>query len=854
MIMEVTRENLKKHLSEEDAFSLKIIADRYLLKDSKKEPARDDVVVVELPIVNEDGTPQRDAQGNIRTVKEVAIVDNYDKENDKVTVTLFTGGQDRGKQFTVERRAVDVLLEKSVKDLKKRLAKALSGGDKWLEQEIERLAMDKIIFGGRILAGAGTNEELSFYNCYVAPPIHDSRAGIAKHREIVMEIMSRGGGVGTNGSTLRPAKEIVHKVRGRSSGAVSWLHDLSELTHLVSQGGSRRGAQMIMLADWHPDVIEFITSKAQKPLKCEVEIDGEKRLIKFGKRGNQRLTGANISVLISDKFMQAVKNDEEWELVFPDVANYTPEQMRIYDKVWHKIGNPWKFHEVTGLPLKVHARVRARDLLKLISVAMHGSAEPGVVFIDRYNYMSNSWYYNPIIATNPCAEQGLPAWGVCNLGHVNLARHVEWDEKEKRFKANLKEIEHSVKVLVRALDNVIDVNPYFFHENKVNQLRERRIGLGTMGIDELLKLEGFDYGTEEGRKRAEEIFELITVTAYKTSIELAKEKGPFPAFDCEKYLQSGFMKFMAEKHPEVIEGIRKYGIRNVTLITQAPTGTTGTLAQTSTGIEPFYAPEFWRNSRLGLTVQKAPVIKKLEEKGLDTSNLKFAQDYTAKQHLDFQAVAQRWCDSSISKTINAPRETTVEDVLDLIEYAYDIGLKGFTIYVDCSREEQVLGTDKTLETKEEHKEFKRGSVLSGRTHRIDTSYGRLYATFNRDENGKLREVFFYIGKAGSDTLATLEGYGRLLSLMLQHSDIPEEEIVKQLRGIVGSNPYGFGPNRVSSIPDAIALAFQRELELANPSKAKKLEVRGKDLCVCGAPMVYEEGCYKCYACGYSKCN
>ena len=853
-MMEVTRENLQKPLSEEDSFSLKIIADRYLLKDTEKTPTRDDVAVVELQVVDENGAPQRDENGNIKTVKEIAIVDDYDPETEKVTVTLFTGGDDRGKQFTIDRRAVDILLEKSVKDLKKRLAKALSGGDKQLEKDIYELAMEQILFGGRILAGAGTDEELTYFNCYVVPMIHDSRGGIAKHREIVMEIMSRGGGVGTNGSTLRPAKTKVHKVRGRSSGAVSWLHDLSQLTHLVSQGGSRRGAQMIMLADWHPDVIEFITAKVQKPLECEIEIDGEKQLIKFGEYGNQQLTGANISVLISDKFMQAVKNDEVWELVFPDVANYTPEQMKVYDEKWHLIGDPWKFHEQTGLPLRIHARVRAKDLMKLISLCQRESAEPGVVFIDRYNYMSNSWYYNPIIATNPCGEQGLPPWGVCNLGHVNLAKHVKWNEKEKRFEADLKAIERTVRVLTRALDNVIDATPYFFKENERNQKRERRIGLGTMGIDELLKLEGLDYGTEEGRKRAEEIFELITVTAYKTSIELAKEKGAFPAFNAEKYLQSGFMKFMAEKHPEVIEGIKKYGIRNVTLVTQAPTGTTGTLAQTSTGIEPFFAREFWRNSRIGLTVQKAPVIKRLEEKNLDTSNLKFAQDYTPKQHLDFQAVAQKWCDSSISKTINAPRETTVEDVSDLIEYAYDIGLKGFTVYVDGSRDQQVLGTDKTNEAKEEHKEFERDSVLEGRTHRIETSYGRLYVTFNRDKEGKLREVFFNIGKAGSDTLATLEGYGRLLSLMLQHSDITEEQIIKQLRGIVGSNPYGFGANRVSSIPDAIALAFQRELEMHKPQEAQEVKVQGKDLCVCGAPMVWEEGCYKCYACGYSKCN
>jgi ribonucleoside-diphosphate reductase alpha chain len=846
-MIRVNRANLAKPLSEEDSFSLKIIADRYLLKDTDKVPAKDDVVVAEFEM-------ETTSQAGYNTVKEVAIVDSYDPETDIVKVTVFTG-VDRGKQMEVKRNMVDVLLETDVYALKKRVAKALSGGDKKLEKELEKRTMDELIFGGRILAGAGTDEELTYFNCYVAPMIHDSRGGIAEHRKIVMEIMSRGGGVGTNGSTLRPSKMKVHKVRGRSSGAVSWLHDLSELTNLVSQGGSRRGAQMICLADWHPDIIEFITAKAQKPLECELTINGVKQTIKFGSYGNKRLEGANISVLFSNKFMKALKNDEIWELRFPDVANYTPEQMEIYDREWHLIGDPDLFHEKTGLPIKVHARIPAKDIARLFAVAMHGSAEPGALFLERANEFSNSWYFNPLIATNPCGEQFLAKWAVCNLGHVNLAHpnHVKWNAEKGRFEADLKEIAKTVEVLTRALDNVIDATPYYFEENRKNQLGERRLGLGTMGIDELLKLEGLDYGTQEGRDRAEQIFELVTVTAYKTSIEMAKEKGSFPHFDCEKFLQSGFMKFMAQHHPEVIEGIKKYGIRNVTLVTQAPTGTTGTLAQTSTGIEPFYAGEFWRSSRIGVTVQKAPVIKRMEAHGMDTSKLKYAGDYTTKQHLDFQAVAQKWNDSSISKTINAPRTTTVEDVMDLLEYAYDIGLKGFTLYVDGSRETQVLGTEDTTKKEEEKKEFKRDAILVGRTHKVDTSYGRLYVTFNRDSEGKLREVFFNIGKAGSDTLATLEGYGRLLSLMLQHSDITEEDIIKQLKGIIGSNPYGFGANRVSSIPDAIAVAFQRELEAHKPD-AEKVEVQGKDLCTCGAPMIWTEGCYKCEACGFSKCG
>jgi ribonucleoside-diphosphate reductase alpha chain len=850
-MIELTRENLRKELSEEDQFSLKIMADRYMLKDSESKPLINSAVVVELEVVDQEGNTQYDENGHVRTIKEVGIV-TATLGDFLYEVTLFTG--ERGKTFEVEKKQLDVLLETDPAQMKKRIAGALSGGDPKLEKDIEEQVLEQIVFGGRILAGAGTDEELTYFNCYVAPMIHDSRGGIAEHRKIVMEIMSRGGGVGTNGSTLRPSKTKVHKVRGRSSGAVSWLADLANLTHLVEQGGSRRGAQMIALADFHPDIIEFITAKAQKPLKAEITINGKKKTIKFGKRGNQRLTGANISVLVSDSLMEKAKKGEDWELRFPDVANYTPAEMEIYDEVWHTIGDPDKFHEETGLAIKTHAVIPARDLINLIGVASHGSAEPGTLFLERANKFSNTWYFNPLICTNPCGEQFLSAWSVCNLGHINLAKLVKWNAEKGRFEVDWDGLKRTTRILTRALDNVIDATPYYFQVNEDNQKGERRLGLGTMGIDEMLKLCGYDYGTQEGRDFASEVFKQITLTAYDTSVNIAIEKEPFPNFHAEKFLQSGFMKFLAQEDPKLIEKIKMYGIRNATIITQAPTGTTGTMAQTSTGIEPFYAGTFFRSSRIGFTTQTAPVIKRMENAGMDTSELKYAGDYTTKEHLDFQAVAQLWCDSSISKTINAPSTATVEDVTGLMEYAYEIGLKGFTVYVDGSREIQVLSTEETPseEAEKVSEPFKRDSVLAGRTHQVETSYGRLYVTFNRDADGHLREVFFNIGKAGSDVLATLEGYGRLLSLMLQNSEIPEEDIIKQLSGIVGSNPYGFGEKKVLSIPDAIAVAFKRELSVKTPEKT--IEVENKDVCSCGAPMMMIEGCMSCQACGNAKCG
>lgn len=787
-MLAITRENLKGVLTEEDEFSLKIMADRYLLKDVEKKPSANDPVLVELDVVDEEGNIQYDAEGHKRTVKEVAIVDEV--KGKEAMITLFTG--ERGKTFTVGIDRIDVLLEKGINDIKRRISKALSGGSTTLRKEIHNRLMDQIILGGRILAGAGTDEELTYFNCYVSPFIHDSRGGLADHRKIVMEIMSRGGGVGTNGSTLRPSKTKVHKVRGRSSGAVSWLDDLSRLTHLVEQGGSRRGAQMIALADFHPDLIEFITAKAQKPLQATIRVDGEERTIKFGKHGNQRLTGANISVLISDKFMDAYYNDEDWELVFPDVANYTEEQMELYDRTWHKIADPWEFEKQTGLSLKVHATIPARDIVHLISVAMHGSAEPGVLFIERANKFSNTWYFNPLICTNPCGEQFLAAWSVCNLGYINLAKHVYWKEKEKRFAVDFEELKKSVRVLVRTLDNVIDATPYYFDENHRQQLNERRLGLGTMGIDELLKLRGYDYGTKEGRKMAEMVFSTITLEAYRESVELAKEKGAFPMFDADKFLQSGFMKFIASQDEKLVDDIRKHGIRNATIITQAPTGTTGTMAQTSTGIEPFFAGTFFRSSRIGYTQQTAPVIKRMQEKGVGTDKLKYAGDYTPKQHLDFQAVAQRWCDSSISKTINAPSSTTVDDVAGLIEYAYKNSLKGFTVYVDGSREGQVLSTtnDKTDELVfKAFDKYPVKSTLASATVGVDM------------EEGNLKQIVIDIER---------------LSPVLN-----EKDVEKHLKHLLGT---------------AINAHFST------------------DCSQCGAPLRLVEGCFKCEACGFSKCG
>lgn len=553
--------------------------------------------------------------------------------------------------------------------------------DKWQAKFTQELLKGHIQPAGRIMAGASVNEEgeytsnLTLYNCYVIPSPGDSRASIVRETLYQMvEIFSRGGGVGINLSTLRPRYAYIRGVNGKSSGSVSWGNLYSNATGLIEQGGSRRGALMLMLTDWHPDIEEFISSKHQ---------------IGF-------LDNANISVLISNPFMEAVKNDDMWSLEFPDLDDL--ETKKKYDTEWDGDLYAWK---AKGYKTHVYKKVKAREMWNDLIYSSWKSAEPGIVFIDHYNNMSNSWYYNPLICTNPCGEQGLPAWGVCNLGHLALNNFIlqngsddigplcdfDWDS-----------LKDATQTLVRFLDDVIDLTPYIFEENKENQLSERRVGCGTLGLAEVLIRLRLTLGTKEATDFVDKLYKTIAVTAYTASSNIAKEKGSFDKFDSEKFLDSGFMKTMPE---EVRSLIKEQGIRNVTLTTQAPTGTVGSMLGTSTGIEPFYAFKYFQQSRLGFHEVEIDLVKDYAKKA-DGSLQDFfvsSMDLGPEDHIDIQAAIQVWTDSSISKTANVPGNFTVEQTMKLYEYAFDKGCKGVTIYRDGSRDEQILSTDKSAEEK-----------------------------------------------------------------------------------------------------------------------------------------------------------
>jgi ribonucleoside-diphosphate reductase alpha chain len=813
---------------------MRIFLDRYALKDPTKATlkAGDRVLVV----ANHD-TGQRE----LGVVE--AVVGN------EVRVVL-----EDGAVLTRSRSSVDKPVEQHPEEMMERVARGIASVEapqkrEELEQEF-RWLLDgfKFVPGGRILAAAGTDQRLSFYNCFVVPSPRDSRAGIVKTLSQMMEIMSRGGGVGINVSSLRPRYAYVAGVNGRSSGSVSWGALYSFVTGLIEQGGSRRGALMLILGCWHPDVEEFIRSKT---------VMG-------------RITNANISVAVTDAFMEAVREDGDWDLEFPETSY--PD----FENLWDGNLDAWK---KAGRPVHVYRTVKARDLWDTIIKSAWASAEPGLYFIDRANKMSNSWYYPEgyLICTNPCGEQPLSPFAVCNLGALNLAKFA------KEGKVYWAELSRATRAAVRFLDNVIDATPYFLDENKNQQLSERRIGLGVMGLAEMLIRLDLRYGSDPSVEFIDKLFEFLAHEAYLASAEIAAEKGAFPKFDAEKFLESGYMQAMPE---DVRTAVAHNGIRNVTLLTVAPTGTTGTMVNTSTGVEPFFFWSFLRNSRLGTHEERVAVAEDWQEAHPEQKlpeHFVTAMDLEPEDHVRVQAAVQRWVDSAISKTCNVPESYTVEQTRKLYELMYKLGSKGGTVYRDNSRDTQVL------ELKKEDKQKEKAAALPmpkirprpykrhGVTASVQTPAGTSHITMNDDDAGLPFEIFLEIGKAGSDLKAMAEAMGRLMSLVLRIASplTPAErieQIVTQLWGIGGARSYGFGKNRVLSFPDAVAHALAEHYGVHVPGNGfgaepvedgptegpKQLSLPQAtvgDLCPsCGnSTFVREAGCVRCYACGHSEC-
>lgn len=734
-----------------------VMIDRYSYKDTTKKTLK----VGDLVVLTIKPDPKYPARG-IGFVKDL----DWDHNQAKVWVepeyrSSIEDPQEMESGLVT--RSLDIIekpLEIYYEQIAKRNARGLSEGisdpekrQQAFEDYYKQLSSLNFVPAGRVLYGAGSQTDVTYFNCYVMPFVEDSRGGISDHRKEVMEIMSRGGGVGTNGSTLRPRNTLARGVNGKSSGSVSWLEDIAKLTHLVEQGGSRRGAQMIMLADWHPDIVEFIISKMQNPrvlrylmektedplieqlakeklkftpfTEREIEMyetianhkhlpnnggfsadtidDVEAKLRDGGTYSVQNpdfLTGANISVTLTDDFMEAVENDDDWTLRFPDVENYSDLQMEEYNRHWHEVGDVREWEDM-GYDIANYRTMRARELWQLINICATYSAEPGIFFIDNANKDTNAKAYGQkVVATNPCGEQPLAPYSVCNLAAVNLANMADKDTNEVDYDKLIE----TVKTGVRMQDNVIDATPYFLEENKEQALGERRIGLGVMGLADLLIYTEKRYGSEEGNDLVDKVFETIATSAYEESIELAKEKGSFPFLigDTEeetqelreKFIQTGYM----QKMPEYIrQGVLDHGIRNSHLLTVAPTGSTGTMVGVATGLEPYFAFKYFRSGRLGKFIEvNAQIVDEYLDKhpDADPENLPdffaTAMDLKPEEHVDVQTTIQKWVDSSISKTVNAPKGYTVSQVASIYERLYKGGAKGGTVYVDGSRDSQVL--------------------------------------------------------------------------------------------------------------------------------------------------------------------
>lgn len=724
----------------------------------------------------------------------------------------------------------------------------------------------RFVPGGRIYTGLGRVDgvQATCANCFVLGMVPDNRSGLFERLAQMGETLSRGGGVGLNFSGVRPRGCLIRGTNGRTSGAVSWSKPYSFISHdLIQQGGSRRGALMFVLKCWHPDILEFITVK-QTP---------------------GQLVGANLSVGITDAFMAAVEADEEWQLVFP------PTNHHAYDTEWNGDVVAW---EAKGYPLNVHRTLPARQLWDLICSAAHGSGEPGLWFCDRVQANSNSAYYpeGEIIGMNPCGEQQLPAWSVCNLGHVNLSRFcLGW---HKQFPGRLEDVvdlaglKRTVQLGVRFLDSVIDLASYPLPEMEAQQLSERRIGLGTLGLAEMLVRAGLRYGSEQAVYTTRRLYKFIAEAAYRESIELAKEKGAFPFFG-DAILERPFVKSLGS---DIAAGIEKHGLRNVCLLTQAPTGSVGTMVGTSTGIEPYYSLEWERDGRMGKHKETAWIVDEYR-RDHTIQNLPetfvTAQELTPEQHVAMQAAVQQWTDASVSKTVNCPADWTVAQVQALYRSMWDQGCKGGTIFRDGCRDEQVLTAVKPVPPlgPPPALAYEPGMRLEGQrpTNGANGKNGKrksppLMPAPKRAPAVRLKkdtpagtahimgvtvdeepfEVFVDIGKAGSDVKAMSEAIGRLCSLVLRiDSNVPRHVramlIAEQLRGIGGPRTAGFGPSQTRSVPDAVAQAIE-ELWLGQPQEeACGPSAKPGDLCPrCGvAAFVREGGCQHCTACGHSEC-
>ena len=845
-----------------DKLGYRIFFDRYALKDTEDKDFHEGDFVAES---------KNPGQREIGTIIEIG---------NKIKIRT-----ESGREISADPSRVEKILESNEEQMFNRIAAGIAAQEKYENREIwtrrfKWLLSDfRFVPGGRVLAGAGTSQNLTYFNYYVLPSPGDSRISIVQRLSDIAEVISRGGGVGLNISSIRPKSSYVKGVDAKTSGAVSWAGLYSFATGLLEQGSTRRGTLLLILDDWHPDIEEFVS----------------------GRRDIPRLSNANISVNLSDEFMEAVKQDLEWTTVFPDTAHPS------YNTEWNGDIAEWRNK---GYTVKEHGRFRARKLWSMIVDSIWNCSEPGIFFGGTYNRMSNNQYCARIRGTNPYGEQGLPEWGSCNLGSINLPAFLEADE-EGNLRIDKKTLGKAVRYAVRFLDDVIEDTPYFFEENRKRQKNERPIGIGTMGLAELLAKLHIPYGSDKSIRLIDEMYKYIAIEAYTASAELAAEKGPFGRFSASGFLSGGFAATLPKKLRDMIAA---HGIRNCTLLTQAPSGMTGTMIGTSSGIEPYPSIEWKRGSGSDSETGMFPGYAgwKKDNEGQPVPDWVVTKDnLSPEDHLRILVTIQKWIDTSISKSFEIPASFTKEQVSAFIIRMYDSGCKNARLIKNKSEvqepeekpadtaeapsgdsspkdtTDEVIRLKSILQEREQRirtlqetnlslaklvnsniareagedpfKTRARSKIMKGITEKRETPVGTAYITVNKDENDDMFEVFATIGKVGSDVAADAEGICRLISLVLRMpspytADERAWAVIHQLRGIGSGNAMGTGRDRVMSLSDGIAKTMASVLE-SSPSKPKDdSDEQTNDICPeCGnATMINAEGCRKCMTCGYTK--
>ncbi|MHB1142544.1 MAG: adenosylcobalamin-dependent ribonucleoside-diphosphate reductase [Sulfuricaulis sp.] len=553
----------------------------------------------------------------------------------------------------------DAVHDRTVDDSWRRIARSLASVEKsdwsrWESRFYDALRDFRFLPGGRIQAGAGTGRRVTLFNCFVMGTIEDSMDGIFDGLKEGALTMQQGGGVGYDFSTLRPRGATAKNVGAVASGPVSFMQIWDAMCGTLLSTGARRGAMMATLRCDHPDIEAFIDAK----------------------RDSQVLRRFNLSVLVTDAFMEAVHRDQDWALVFP-AEDGIPAGSDTVKRQWSGRAEPVR--------CRVYRRLRARELWDKLMRATYEYAEPGVLFLDRINQQNNLWYREQISATNPCGEIPLPPYGACDLGSINLTAFVH-DPFTDRARLDLDAIRRTAAVATRMMDNVIDASLFPLDKQATQARGTRHIGLGLTGLADTLIMLGLHYAGEKARELAAQAMQAICHTAYRTSVGLAEEKGPFPFFEREKFLQG---KFIQTLPGDIQDGIARFGLRNSHLTAIAPTGTISLLANNvSSGLEPVYEFNYVRRvleldgryTEHRLTDYALRLWR--ERHGDDALPPAFVDTHALapETHLAMQATLQPHVDNSISKTINVPRDYRFEDFKEIYERAYDMGLKGCTTF------------------------------------------------------------------------------------------------------------------------------------------------------------------------------